>query len=102
MKRVCNSRFAKSALLLAVVLLVSGVGAPVWGRENISAGQSGDPTDGNGISSSGGNSQESEGTGSIANVRIASPVKAPELVLYVNGAMYRVDIHLLFGRWKAK
>jgi len=53
MKRVCNSRFAKSALLLAVVLLVSGVGAPVWGRENISAGQSGDPNDGNDVASGG-------------------------------------------------
>lgn len=53
MKRVCNSRFAMCALLLAIFLLVSGAGAPVCARECISAGQSGDPNDGNDVASGG-------------------------------------------------
>ena len=53
MKRVCNSRFAVCAMLLAVFLLVSGAMAPVCAREDMSAGQAGDPGDGIDIASGG-------------------------------------------------
>lgn len=54
MKRVCNTRFAVCAMLLAVFLLVGGAVAPVCAKENMSAGQAGDPGDGEEIASGGG------------------------------------------------
>ena len=62
MKRVCNTRFAMSAMLLAVFLLVTGAGAPVWARENISAGQAGDPNDGNDVASGGSDIRSTAGS----------------------------------------
>lgn len=103
MKRVCNTRFAKSAMLLAVFLLVSGAGAPVWARENMSAGQAGDPTDGNGISSTGSGSQDTgDESHAASQVRSAPTIVIPDLVILVNGVAYRIDIQLLFSRWKAR
>ncbi len=46
MKRVCKTRVGVCAMLLAVFLLVGGVGAPVFAREDMSIGQAGDPGDG--------------------------------------------------------
>ncbi len=101
MKRVCNTRFAMSAMLLAVFLLVTGAGAPVWARENISAGQAGDPTDGEGISSTG--SATPEGDTYSSAVESTAPHSAvPVLVLVVNGLVFHLNIQLLLSRWKTK
>ena len=103
MKRVCNSRFAMSAMLLAVFLLVSGAGAPVWARENISAGQAGDPTDGNGISSTGSGTQDTaDDSATASHVKNVPTTPIPDLVIFVNGVAYRIDIQLLLSRWIAR
>lgn len=78
MKRVCNSRFAVCAMLLAVFLLVGGAVAPVCAREDMSAGQAGDPGDGFGIADTGGSSQPSAGgTGNV----ISTPQPATQSVV---------------------
>lgn len=89
MKRVCNSRFAMSAMLLAVFLLVSGAGAPVWARESISAGQAGDPNDGNDVASGGSDIKSAESSGGnasgLAQVRsvvILIPITVAGIVVF--------------------
>jgi len=54
MKRVCKTRVGACAMLLAVFLLVGGVGGPAFARENMSIGQAGDPGDGSEVAESGG------------------------------------------------
>jgi hypothetical protein len=46
MKRVFKTRVVTCAMLLAVFLLAGGVGAPAFARDDMSNGQTGDPTDG--------------------------------------------------------
>jgi hypothetical protein len=94
MKRVCNTRFAMSAMLLAVFLLVTGAGAPVWARENISAGQAGDPGDGLDVASGGSNGTTAGDGGDSANstVRPAQPVpnnRSVLLIPYFDGSNLR-------------
>ena len=97
MKRVCNSRFAKSALVLAVCLLVSGVGAPVWARENMSAGQAGDPGDGLDVISGGsnGSTMDDNNNSTVNVVRPAPSIRNHDVVLlvpYFNGSSVRFVI----------
>jgi hypothetical protein len=108
MTRVNKTSVGVSAMLLAVLLLVSGTSMPAFAKENISAGQAGDPTDGNGITSTSGATSEDQGQSSATATTIQSearrmPAWAPhELVLMVNGAVYHIDLQLLLCRWGVK
>ena len=109
MKRVCNSRFAMCALLLAVFLLVSGAGAPVCARENISAGQAGDPGDGLDVISGGSNGSTVDDGGSNTQGTDSSPQQvgthtAALLIPYYDGHCLRFiilfDLHRFVERLK--
>lgn len=108
MTRVNKTSVGVSAMLLAVLLLVGGTSMPAFAKEDLSAGQAGDPTDGNGITSTSGATSEDQGQSSAAatikqsGIRLA-PTWAPhELVLMVNGAVYHIDLQRLLCRWGVK
>lgn len=74
---------------------------PTFAREDISAGQAGDPTDGNGITSTNGSTYEPTAGSSPVVSEQRSIIRAlPELVFVVNGVVYRLDIQVLLNRWK--
>jgi hypothetical protein len=74
MKRVCNTRVGACAMLLAVFLLVFGAGSPAFARKDMSAGQAGDPGDGDEVCAATGSSASS----SISTNQITSEPKSAE------------------------
>ena len=80
MKRVCKTRVGVCAMLLAVFLLVGGAGVPVFAREDMSAGQAGDPGDGEEVASGGGaNTPGAQGSSQL----LAAPAQRPINVVLV-------------------
>ena len=74
---VCKTGVGVSAMLLAMFLLVAGTAATAFAKENISAGQAGDPGDGQDFSSGGGATVPTDGnTGSSSR---PEPIRAPLL-----------------------
>lgn len=105
MKRVCNSRFAVCAMLLAVFLLVGGAVAPVCAREDMSAGQAGDPGDGLDFASGGSNGHTD---GNTANSSVPVGHRTIDLlsvsivlVPIFNGAFLHFVVLLNGSRWGA-
>jgi hypothetical protein len=78
MKRVCKTRVGTCAMLLAVFLLVGGVGAPAFARDDMSNGQTGDPNDGNDVASGGGTSLQGD---KAQTVHSGTPAHGPYFVL---------------------
>ncbi len=77
MTRVNKTNVGKSAMLLAVLLLVGGGATAGFAKENISAGQSGDPGDGLDFSSGGGTTILSGDSGN--NTSTSTSLRAPTL-----------------------
>lgn len=102
MKMCAGSARVINCVALIVYLLVCGIGlTPTFAREHISAGQAGDPTDGNGIASTNGSSYEPPSeTSRLEPVRPISNRWIPELVFVLHGVVYRVDVQLLLNSWK--
>lgn len=97
MKRVCNSRFAVCAMLLAVFLLVGGAVAPVCAREDMSAGQAGDPGDGEEIASSGGSTVPSSGrTSESVNDSVRPTIEIALIPVSANGALVFEIVFFIF------
>lgn len=103
MKRVSITRIGTVALLLSAQLAFSGLLSPANARVEMSSGQAGDPTDGEGIAETGGSSTDptSSSDGASATVRRATWIPR-EVVLYVNGVQVRIDLHLLLSKWKSQ
>ncbi len=99
--------YARSARVIhcaALVAFLAGCGLgvlPAVAREEMSAGQAGDPTDGNGIASTSGSTYESANNSAqqVDDQRTGHRTH-PELVLFINGAVYRLRICDLIGLWK--
>ncbi|MDP2324476.1 MAG: hypothetical protein Q8N51_10645 [Gammaproteobacteria bacterium] len=98
------ARSARVINSVALIAFLMGCGlsvVPTFAREELSAGQAGDPTDGNGITSTSGSSFESASNPShSASQKQAVNRAFPEIVFVVNGVVYRLDIQVLLSRWK--
>lgn len=96
-----TARVINCVALTAFLLACGSSVAPAIAREDLSAGQTGDPTDGNGITST--SSSASEPThGSLLAKSDQKAIKwpLPEIVLLVNGLIYRLDIQVFLNSWK--
>jgi hypothetical protein len=101
LKRVSGTRFCAWAILLSLFFGTGGVLSPVSARVDISIGQAGDPTDGEGVTDSGGSSVEPANlTRSGFDSERFSRWIPKELVLFVNGVQYRIDLRFLMTNWK--
>lgn len=87
MKRVSTTRFGACAMLLAVFLLLGGAGSPAFAREDMSAGQSGDPGDGDEIFSTSGSTLPN---GSQSNQTTAEPKQPEPAIIPVPAVSIRV------------
>lgn len=96
-----SARVINCVALLAFLVGCGLSAAPGYARQDLSAGQAGDPTDGNGITSTSGSSHESASS-STQQVRHEQAVDRtlPELVVIINGVVYRLDIQYLLSLWK--
>lgn len=96
-----TARVINCVALLAFLMACGLSVAPGYAREDLSAGQAGDPTDGNGITSTGGSSYgSSSSSAQQGRHQQAIDRTLPELVLVINGVVYRLDIQILLSLWK--
>ncbi|MBK7670637.1 MAG: hypothetical protein IPJ24_04455 [bacterium] len=102
-KRVWKTRISTGAVLLSAVLVVGGIQSPVFAREYMSAGQTGDPTDGEGVTESGGTTTN-QSTISRVEPRTDGLVRwtPREIIVVVNGVVHRFDVQFLITKWKSK
>jgi hypothetical protein len=104
--RVLNVRVGAGVMLLAAFLLISGAVTPVLARVDMSVGEAGDPTDGNGIESGGGssidNQRPSADQPSPGTTESESRIVYPEIVLVFNGVVCTFFIHRLFNWWRSQ